>query len=96
MENINCTKHGPKNVVLCCQHLSTNNSADEVYLVPEEGEEEATIWCGVCETARIKDKGWFDYADSIACWKVICSGCLDEIVSSSKTVYDIFGWRTPG
>lgn len=82
MEVVNCTKHGKNDLVLCCQHLSNGNK-DIVYLVPADEEGEAQAWCSTCENARMKDKGWYDYADSVANWKVICSYCLDEIIETS-------------
>lgn len=93
MEKVNCSKHGEQSIVICCQHLSTDRNSD-IYLIPEEGEDEATVWCGDCETARIKDKGWFDYADSVANWKIICSSCLNEIVKYASHVCEYDGERT--
>ena len=40
-------------------------------------------WCGVCEEARLKDQGWFDYADSIAQWGWVCDGCLSKAIRSA-------------
>ncbi len=79
---------------MSCQHVASGYK-DEIYVVPEENEEEATVWCSTCEAARITDKGWFDYADSIANWKIICSLCLIEIIQGSTSCHQIEGSRTP-
>jgi hypothetical protein len=79
---------------MSCQHAATG-FPEEIYYVPEENEEEATVWCANCEAARIKDKGWFDYADSIADWKIICALCFDDVVKNSKCSHEIEGVRTP-
>jgi len=94
MEQVNCNKHGKHDLVLCCQHL-VKELKKEVYLVPSEPNEGAQVWCEVCETARIKDKGWYDYADSIASWGVICSKCLDEITDNANEIIELEGIPTP-
>ena len=94
MEQVNCSEHGENELVLSCQHL-TKKFKNEVYLIPSELNEDAQAWCGVCETARIKDKGWYDYADSIASWKVICSKCLSVIINNAKEVIEVEGIDTP-
>lgn len=94
MEQFNCGKHGVNNIVVCCQHLSFNKKSEQAFIVPEDGDDEAMIWCGTCEAARLKDLGWYDTADAIADWKLICASCLDEMVALAKQVTDIEGERT--
>ncbi len=92
MDLVNCPEHGENHLVLCCQHLG-DGYKDQIYLVPEESEE-ATVWCAACEEARIKNKGWYDYADSVANWKVICSSCLEKIIDDSNDCCEFDGIRT--
>ena len=95
MELVNCPEHGRKALVMSCQHVADGYGA-EIFVVPEDGEDEATVWCDTCEEARIKDKGWYDYADSIANWKIICSSCLQEAIEDADVCQKIEGIRTPG
>ena len=85
MNTINCKIHGSTRYVFCCQHF-LNAYQDIVYNVPTENDDEAQIWCENCETARIKDKGWFDYADEIASWKIICTKCYEEKLDNAKEI----------
>jgi len=79
---------------MACTHVK-NNFPTKIYLVPEEDAEQATVWCQTCEDARIKDKGWYDYADRVANWKIICSECLKYIVQEAADCVMYEGWRTP-
>ena len=94
MEQINCGKHGMNNIVVCCQHLSVNKKSDEIFLVPELEADEAMVWCATCESARLKVNGWFDDADEIADWKLVCASCLTEITEAAKQVNQFEGERT--
>lgn len=94
MEIVDCSKHGKQHIVLSCQHLSSD-SHQEVFYVPENEDQEATVWCSTCEKARIKDKGWYDHADSIASWQLICTLCLKDIINSATTCHTIDAVRTP-
>ena len=82
-ESINCKKHGVSAVWLSCQHLFANQ-ASEVFLTAPEDTEPGTIWCAVCEVARIRDRGWYDDADSVAQWQVMCYNCASELISQAK------------
>jgi len=94
LDKVKCDKHGTQELVLSCQHLTSETQAS-MFLVPADKDEGATVWCAKCEDARIKDKGWFDYADSVADWKVICQQCLTKLESKATDIIEFEPIQTP-
>ena len=94
MNQIECNEHGTQESVISCHHLC-KQSLPVIFLVPSDPEEPATVWCSTCEDARIHDKGWFDYADEIASWKLICTTCLSVLKAKAHEVIEFEGTTTP-
>ncbi|MGR8933414.1 MAG: hypothetical protein ACU837_03395 [Gammaproteobacteria bacterium] len=93
-EKLKCDIHGTKELVLCCQHLA-KKSLHQIFFVPSDEEEGATVWCSVCEDARILDKGWYEYADSVANWTCICSDCFSQLIDDCDEYIEYEGITTP-
>jgi hypothetical protein len=84
---IRCVSHGNQTPVMACTHIRTSSPA-ELYVVPADDEFPRQAWCQTCEEARLKDQGWFDYADSVASWAWLCDSCLsDAIARASHTTH---------
>ena len=64
-------------------------------MVPAEGSEPTQAWCEVCENARIADHGWYDYADSVAQWLLVCEECLTLKLNERKLIRQYAGETTP-
>ena len=77
MENnpIACCNNPNLPPVMSCVHIA-QKAVSKIYWLPADGEDPKMAWCNICEKARIRDRGWNDYADSVAqrCW--VCGGCF--------------------
>lgn len=74
-EIIHCDQHGDRTAVMSCVHIG-HQTCHRIYINPADDEYPEQAWCSICEQARIKDQGWFDYADAVADWRWICRTCL--------------------
>ncbi len=80
---ISCGRHGERLPVLACVHLrSTFPKA--LFVVPADDEWPATAWCGLCEEARLADRGWYDAADAVAQWDWSCTRCLEDSIARAQ------------
>lgn len=91
---MDCATHGATPPVMACKHVR-NAGRLRLFIVPADDEWPTQAWCGRCERARIKDKGWYDYADGVADWAFICSACFDEVRERAKTVVEYGAEVTP-
>jgi hypothetical protein len=66
-----------------------------LYIVPSDDEWPLMSWCEDCEEARLEDKGWYDKADAMAKWSIICGRCFEVVVTSSKSLTEYPPEETP-
>lgn len=85
---LDCASHGRMQAVMACQHIG-REVLSEVFIVPADAEFPKQAWCNICELARINDRGWFDYADSIAQWRWFCNGCLEYALQIVPSVVQV-------
>jgi len=74
---LTCELHGEHEAVLSCQHIG-HARCGCIYVIPADDEFPQTVWCNICEEARFAEKGWFEYADSVASWGWLCGECLSS------------------
>ncbi len=91
---IRCDRHGPREKAIVCRHLPQPTEGG-YFAVPAEAGEPAQAWCQVCEDARIADHGWYDYADSVAQWLLVCTECLARAVKKRSLIHEFAGEVTP-
>ena len=84
---MHCGTHGHAERVIACRHVR-NGGRLRLYTVPADEECPLQAWCGRCEAARMKDKGWYDHADSVADWAYICSGCFEFVANRAKSIFE--------
>lgn len=93
-ESIVCATHGPRAAVLVCSHLLKSDAPD-LFLVPADDEEGAQAWCAICENARLADGGWYDKADAVAKWEIVCSTCYQLVADGARSLTVYEGVTTP-
>jgi hypothetical protein len=86
--NIICGNHGASLPVLACQHLVAG-PVEMIYFIPQDAENPKQGWCGICEDARMEDRGWYDYADSVAQWCWLCDFCFSDAMGRSQEVIQV-------
>ena len=86
MESISCINHGDCEPVIACYHVACSHP-EIIYFLGAEDDDPATAWCDVCEAARMKDLGWYDYADTIAKWSWVCFDCVKTQCQEASQVF---------
>ena len=94
-QQLKCCEHANQAPVMACVHIS-RKTVLKILWVAADGDDPKTAWCAVCEKARIKDRGWYDYADSVAQWCWVCGGCFLARASKALSVKQLPGTRAEG
>ena len=79
---------------MVCRHLLTGEVSD-LFIVPADDEEGAQAWCARCENARLADGGWYDKADAVAEWRLVCATCYQAAADRAQSVTVYEGVTTP-
>ena len=74
---------------MACCHIVGFSVCATIHLVPGDPEYPDLAWCDVCEAARMKDRGWYEYADSIAQWSWLCQFCLKDAAHMAGEVVQV-------
>ena len=91
---IRCERHGIAGAVMSCEHIG-EQACRCIYINPADEEYPEQAWCDICEDARIKDRGWNDYADSVANWCWICTVCLHDATKRTAQVVQVANPTAP-
>jgi hypothetical protein len=91
---LHCDRHGLAEKAIVCQHLLQPGEGG-YYVVPAEAGDPAQAWCEICERARIADRGWYDYADGVAQWLLVCTECMATAVENRPLMEQCAGRNTP-
>ena len=95
---IACKTHGAITPVLACTHITNalpNQHFKILFQVPADAENQLQAWCEICEDARMADKGWYDIADGVAKWSLICIHCFDEKTNNCDEIVCYEDEETP-